>query len=296
MPINKILTTKNPDINTVLSVFLLSKIFSVSVEFCPVGKVEESGEVIVVDINTTSTDPPRESEEIRSSTQLVIEKYNDELKEKDLIPGEGLLNYLAFSAKAELPEGLHGPDSLQTFLPSCCSFFGDEEGIKLLSEIYPYLRNASLRGLSDIPRLLRNAHLKEETESRIRLVASRVQTQRKYLEYELKKVEFYAKGKICFLETPIVMTPIVFHKTKSSIYVYRNPHRGWIGVVARNTEPIDLTSLYTHLVKTEPLAGWYLHPSKKICICGSSRMENAHTSLEVKAIIALIERFIFKES
>jgi hypothetical protein len=52
------------------------------------------------------------------------------------------------------------------------------------------------------------------------------------------------------------------------LYVYRDG-KGNMGIVARSRSTIDLTQTYHDLEHIDPDADWYLHPSKRLLVCGT---------------------------
>jgi hypothetical protein len=54
------------------------------------------------------------------------------------------------------------------------------------------------------------------------------------------------------------------------LYVYRDG-KGNMGVVARSRSPVDLTPICFDLKRIDPNADWYLHPSKRMLVCGTPK-------------------------
>lgn len=54
------------------------------------------------------------------------------------------------------------------------------------------------------------------------------------------------------------------------LYVYRDG-RGHTGIAARARGPVDLTHVLQDLKRLEPDADWYLHPSKRLLLCGTPK-------------------------
>ncbi len=52
------------------------------------------------------------------------------------------------------------------------------------------------------------------------------------------------------------------------LYVYRDKH-GHTGIAARSRSSVDLTPVFHDLRKLDPGADWYLHPSKRLLLCGT---------------------------
>ena len=52
------------------------------------------------------------------------------------------------------------------------------------------------------------------------------------------------------------------------LYLYRDKHRH-TGISARARSQVDLTPVYHDLRRLDPGADWYLHPSKRLLLCGT---------------------------
>ncbi|MBI2596501.1 hypothetical protein HYW46_07275 [Candidatus Daviesbacteria bacterium] len=101
-----------------------------------------------------------------------------------------------------------------------------------------------------------------------------------------KRIEFKTKwGKSVALDSE------AFHKTLAyrhgfQLVIQKSPKTGFIGITAPGLSDVDLSPVYKKLIKTEPEAGWYLHQSKKMVLCGSSSSPDAKLSaLTTKQLI-----------
>jgi hypothetical protein len=54
------------------------------------------------------------------------------------------------------------------------------------------------------------------------------------------------------------------------LYVYRDG-QGRTGIAARARSHVDLTPVYYDLRRLDPGADWYLHPSKRLLLCGTAK-------------------------
>lgn len=54
------------------------------------------------------------------------------------------------------------------------------------------------------------------------------------------------------------------------LYVYRDRHSR-TGIAARSRSQVDLTQVYRDLRRLDPGADWYLHPSKRLLLCGTAK-------------------------
>jgi hypothetical protein len=54
------------------------------------------------------------------------------------------------------------------------------------------------------------------------------------------------------------------------LYIYRDG-KGNVGVVARSRSAVDLSQVLRDLKRLDPDADWYLHPSKRLLVCGTPK-------------------------
>lgn len=54
------------------------------------------------------------------------------------------------------------------------------------------------------------------------------------------------------------------------LYAYRNRH-GWMGIAAQSRSNVDLTLVYDDLRTVDRDADWYLHPGKRMLLCGTPK-------------------------
>jgi len=54
------------------------------------------------------------------------------------------------------------------------------------------------------------------------------------------------------------------------LYAYRND-QGWMGVAAQARSPVDLSLVYRDLRLVDADADWYLHPNKRLLLCGTAK-------------------------
>lgn len=74
-----------------------------------------------------------------------------------------------------------------------------------------------------------------------------------------------------------------------SLVVQHEPSHGYLRIKSLPLKKLNLTPLYKKLLKVDPKATWYLHPSKNILLNGSySNPKTRPASLSLKKIIALI--------
>jgi hypothetical protein len=54
------------------------------------------------------------------------------------------------------------------------------------------------------------------------------------------------------------------------LYAYRDSH-GWMGIAAQARSQVDLSSVYHDLRRLDEGADWYLHPTKRLLLCGTAK-------------------------
>jgi len=54
------------------------------------------------------------------------------------------------------------------------------------------------------------------------------------------------------------------------LYAYRDGH-GWMGIAARSQSTVDLSEVYSDLRRVDGEADWYLHPNKRLLLCGTAK-------------------------
>jgi len=54
------------------------------------------------------------------------------------------------------------------------------------------------------------------------------------------------------------------------LYAYRDT-RGWMGVAAQSRSSVNLSEVYADLRRVDSEADWYLHPNKRLLLCGTAK-------------------------
>src|SRR6266498_467863 len=54
------------------------------------------------------------------------------------------------------------------------------------------------------------------------------------------------------------------------LYAYRDT-RGWMGVAAQSRSSVNLSEVYADLRRVDSEADWYLHPNKRLLLCGTPK-------------------------
>jgi hypothetical protein len=73
------------------------------------------------------------------------------------------------------------------------------------------------------------------------------------------------------------------------LYAYRDG-RGWMGVAAQARSDVDLSDVYLDLRRVDTGADWYLHPSKRLLLCGTAKSPPRHPSgLSLRELVRVIQ-------
>lgn len=73
------------------------------------------------------------------------------------------------------------------------------------------------------------------------------------------------------------------------LYAYRDG-RGWMGIAAQSRSSVDLSPVYRDLQRVDRGADWYLHPSKRLLLCGSATSPPQHPSgLSLEELVLVIQ-------
>jgi hypothetical protein len=60
------------------------------------------------------------------------------------------------------------------------------------------------------------------------------------------------------------------YRSGAVLYAYRDGH-GWMGVAAQSRSNVDLSTVYQDLRTVDADADWYLHPNRRLLLCGSAK-------------------------
>jgi len=81
------------------------------------------------------------------------------------------------------------------------------------------------------------------------------------------------------------------HRSGFEVFVYIDPDRGFRGFMAPGESQVDFTSVYRRIVEIEPHADWFLHSSKQLLLCGSSKAPGKRlSSLSLEEMIDVLRR------
>lgn len=72
------------------------------------------------------------------------------------------------------------------------------------------------------------------------------------------------------------------------LYAYRDG-RGYMGVAAQRRSDVDLAPVYADVIQQDPLADWYLHPNRRLLLCGTPKAPPRQISrLSLEELVAFI--------
>lgn len=74
------------------------------------------------------------------------------------------------------------------------------------------------------------------------------------------------------------------------LYAYRDGN-GWMGVAAQSRSQVDLSHVYGNLRHIDAHADWYLHPNKRLLLCGTPKAPpHTPSRLSLVELVEVIER------
>lgn len=98
-------------------------------------------------------------------------------------------------------------------------------------------------------------------------------------------------GKGIALTTSNRQTRYLAHRSGFEVFVYIDPDRGFRGFMAPGGSEVDFTSVYERITEVEPDADWFLHSSKQLLLCGSSKAPGKRlSSLSLEEMVDLVRR------
>lgn len=72
------------------------------------------------------------------------------------------------------------------------------------------------------------------------------------------------------------------------LYAYRDG-KGNMGIAAKSRAPVDLTPVFHDLKRIDPSADWYLHPSRKLLLCGTPKSPpRVPSSLTLEQLVGVL--------
>ena len=105
------------------------------------------------------------------------------------------------------------------------------------------------------------------------------------------RIEFHSPwGRGVAMQSLYGGSSVMAYRGGAVLYVYREELHGWMGVAAQARSNADLTSLADQLAVIDADAQWYLHPSKRLLLCGTAKAPVTRTSrLSLREMVTVIE-------
>lgn len=86
-----------------------------------------------------------------------------------------------------------------------------------------------------------------------------------------RRIEFQTRwGRGIAMESEDGGSSRLAYREGAILYAYRDG-RGFSGVAAQSQSSVDLSSAYTKLLRVDPGADWYLHPNRRLLLCGTPK-------------------------
>lgn len=274
-----IVTHINPDLDAIASIWLIKRFFptweKADLQFVPAGKTfrgvppDDDPEIIHVDTGFGKYDH-HQTAKFTCAAELVYK----EVKKRQTLSDDNK-NALERFIKVVV-EIDHGRDIS----------WADSEGDRYEFSINNFSSNIKF------PQELKD---KEKTEYFLPILDAVFQTIKNKIkaENELKEGhEFNTSwGKGIGVETGIDDVLTVGEKMGYVLVIKKNPKDGHTRIYGRWDKKIDLSKAHQELQKKDPMASWYLHPSKCLLLNGSrSDPEMVPTKLSLEEIIKIVKK------
>lgn len=106
-----------------------------------------------------------------------------------------------------------------------------------------------------------------------------------------RRIEFYTPwGPAIALQSNEGCSGRLAFRQGAVLYIYRDG-RGYTGIVARSDSDIDLQDTLDAILRIEPDADWYLHPSHRMLLCGTSKAPPRQISrLTIRELVRILEQ------
>ncbi len=105
------------------------------------------------------------------------------------------------------------------------------------------------------------------------------------------RIEFHTPwGRGIAMQGPYGGSSAMAYRAGAVLAVYREERHNWMGIAAQSRSSVDLTPLAEALAQVDPHADWYLHPSKRLLLCGTDKAPAKRLSaLDMRGLITVIE-------
>ncbi len=79
------------------------------------------------------------------------------------------------------------------------------------------------------------------------------------------------------------------YRSGAILYAYRDG-QGWMGIAAQSRSAVDLSTIYQDLMVVDTGADWYLHPNKRLLLCGTAKAPpQAPSRLTLAELVRVIQ-------
>ncbi len=271
-----IVTHISPDLDAIAACWLIKKFLPhwqhAEIFFVPAGKTfndlspDSEPNVVHVDTGMGKFDH-HQSDNDTSATKLVFQYLlNDSrIKNKEIPALERIVEFVNLTDNFE---EVHFPEPT--------------------SDIYDFALHQQIRGLK--AKLQSDTKLVEFVftllDAELLFFKNKVNAEEEIKKGLVLKTRF---GKTLFLESGNSEAIKLGLKSNFALVVQREPSHGYIRIKSLPLKKLNLTNLYIKLLKLDPKATWYLHPSNNIILNGSySNPKTKPSTLTLKKIIALV--------
>lgn len=276
----KIVTHINPDLDAVVSVWLIKRFLpgwqEAMVDFCQPqstidGKpVDSNPDILHVDVGEGRLDH-HQLKEVTSAAELCFNYLKQQRKGQLLkeLDEKALVQIIKVVTEVDNARDLNWPET-KTIRPNF------------------YLHNliAGIRGIAGSDEEAINFGLKG-MDAVFHQIKKSLDAQE-----ELKEgIEFETRwGKAIAIETGNDNVLWEGEKKGYCLVVRKDPETGGVRIYARYDKRADLTKAYNKFKKMDPVSEWYLHQSKKLLLNMSSGKEMRPTKLSLEEIIKVLKK------
>lgn len=109
---------------------------------------------------------------------------------------------------------------------------------------------------------------------------------------EIQRIEVFETrwGRGGALETSNQRTRHLAHRKGVEVFLYVDPRRGYRGFTSPGSSSVDFTSVFKIVKRLEPDVPWFLHSSRQLLLCGSSKASDRKpSSLSLKEMVKIVK-------
>ncbi len=271
-----IVTHRHVDLDALCSVWLIKRFLpswsEAKIDFVPVGQTlrgappDDDLDILHVDVGGGKLDHHRFYGEYSSAAHLVLEKIFNE-REFSKFAKEALKRLVEVVTEVDNGRMITWENASSDRYEFCLHQF-----LPKLSEKDEEIVHLGLNCLDAVFRSLREKIAAEEAvEKEGRVFGTRW-------------------GKAVAVETAVDEVLSVGQKKGYVLVAKKDPRSGHLRIYGRWDKELDLTRAYEELKKKDPLATWYLHPSKRLLLNGSRTSPGiVPTKLSLSEIIKILK-------